>query len=165
MIDVYLVPIGSKYAVNNMNTSLLRTVSRKKVVEHGAALPESLDGENQINVWGLAPGPANTRQWEKFEQHDIVIFVPTNSDLIVTEIEGKCRNKSLATDLWDMGENGEKWELIFFVKIVGTIGLSKRSFLNEFDYPEKDKLQGNRRITDRFFSRYNTVQDFLNLYR
>ena len=64
-----------------------------------------------------------------------------------------------------MGENGEKWELIVFVKVLGKIELSKRSFLNEFDYSENDKLQGNRRITDRFFSRYNTVQGFLYLYQ
>ncbi len=165
-VNVYIMPIGSEDAVNHMNNTLLNKVDKQTILSHGVNLPESLFEDNKINVWGLAPGQRtnqpNVRQWQGFNRHDIVIFVPSKFNLIVTEILWTTRNKGLAETLWGVDKNGETWELIFFVKILGIIEKDKRSFLRELGYSEKDQLMGNRRITDRFFSKYISIDNFIN---
>jgi predicted restriction endonuclease len=83
--------------------------------------------------------------------------------LIVTEILETARSKNLANTLWGSDKNGQNWELIFFVKVLGIIEKGKRSFLNELGYSEDDPLMGNRKITDRFLSKYSSVENFLSL--
>ena len=162
-MEVYIIPIGSENAVNNMNNTLLNKVDKQSILANGVTIDENLYEDNKINVWGLIPGPQNTRQWQRFKPHDIVIFVPSKYNLIVTEILEITKSKDLANTLWGIDKNGQTWEMIFFVKILMIIEKDKRSFLNELGYSEKDQLMGNRKITDRFISKYRSVENFLNL--
>ena len=160
---VYIMPIGSEDAVNHMNNTLLNKVDKQIILEKGVTINEDLYEENKINVWGLIPGPQNTKQWQRFKPHDIIIFVPSKYNLIVTEILETTKSKDLANTLWGIDKNGQTWELIFFIKILGIIEKDKRSFLNELGYSEKDQLMGNRKITDRFIPKYQSVENFLSL--
>ena len=161
--DIYIMPIGSEDAVNHMNNTLLNKVDKQTILANGVTINEDLYEDNKINVWGLIPGQQNTRQWQRFKPHDIVIFVPSKYNLIVTEILETTKSKDLANTFWGIDKNGQTWELIFFVKVLGIIEKDKRSFLNELGYSEKDQLMGNRKITDRFIPKYQSVEDFLNL--
>ncbi len=162
MIEVYIMPVGSEDSANRMHTTLLNSINRQKILEYGTTPPGNSYENYKVNVWGLTPGPQNTRQWERFKPNDIVIFVPSNSDLMVTEIIQTFRNKGLAKELWDIDDHGQTWELMFFVKELGTVGKTKRTFLSELGYSENDRLQGNRRITEIFFSKYNSIENLLN---
>ena len=95
-MEIYIVPIGSKDAVNHMNNTLLHKVDKQTILAKGVTINEDLYENNKINVWGLIPGPQNKRQWEKFKPHDIVIFVPSKYDLIVTEILETTKSIDLA---------------------------------------------------------------------
>lgn len=167
MVDIYIISIGSEEAINNMNNTLLNKVDKQTILAHDVGLLEDLYEDNKINVWGLVPGRGinqpNVRQWQRFKPHDIVIFVPSKYNLIVTEILATTRNKDLANTLWGADKNGQTWELIFFVRILSIIEKDKRSFLRELGYSEKDTLRGNRKITDRFFSKYPSIDAFLDI--
>ncbi len=64
--------------------------------------------------------------------------------------------------LWGLDDHGQTWELMFLLKDLVTVGKTKRTFFSELGYSENDKLQGNRRITDTFFSKYNSIENLLN---
>ncbi|PMP89919.1 MAG: hypothetical protein C0171_06085 [Caldisphaera sp.] len=144
-----------------MYNTLLNKVDRT-VISKFVQIKDSLYENDKINVWGLVPGPQNERQWSRFRPGDIVIFVPSKYNLIVTKILAKERNRDLANTLWGEDKNGKTWELIFFVKILNIIKKDKRSFLRELGYSEGDQLIGNRKITDKFFSKYSSIDNFID---
>lgn len=61
--QTYLMPIGSRDAVNHMNNTLLNSVDKQIILEHGVT-PQNNYENDKINVWGLIPGPQNTKQWQ-----------------------------------------------------------------------------------------------------
>ena len=81
-----------------------------------------------VPTWGWVPGDKNTPDWSDLQPGDIAIFViPSNDQTVVTKVEYKVRSASLATRLWSTDRaTGKTWELIFFVKILGALTLSKR---------------------------------------
>ena len=116
-----------------------------------------------INTWGLVRGKSNIRTWEGFEKDDIVIFVPTESNLIITKILSTTQNKDLAVDLWGVDNEGQTWELIFFVREIGLFEMNKREFLRKLGYTNKrDYLMGTRKVTDKFFDTYISLEKFID---
>ena len=160
-MEVYIMPIGSKDSVTHMNNTLLNKVD-KDTVEKYIKIDNSLYEDDKINVWGLLPGERNQNTWSNFKQNDIVIFVPSKYSLIVTKILATARNKDLAGELWGNDKNGQTWELVFFVKVIGIIEKEKYSFLSELGYSKEFTLMGNTRITSRFNKAYNSISDFLD---
>jgi predicted HNH restriction endonuclease len=161
--QIYLMPIGSEDAVEHMYSTLLNSVEKNRIEAYGVSAPESVYDNGETNLWGLTPGSGNERQWNKFAEGDFVIFVPTKYNLIVTRITYKTRSKELAKSLWGTDERGETWELIFFVKELGFLEKDKKTFLGELGFKDNDYLMGNRRVTERFQEKYNSVEDFLKL--
>jgi ribosomal protein L37AE/L43A len=160
--QIYLIPIGSEDAVEHMYNTLLNGVEKSKIEAYGVSAPESVYDDNKTSLWGLIPGTSNERQWNGFSDGDFVIFVPTNYNLIVTRITHKIKSHTLAQAIWNVDQNGQTWELIFFVKIVAILEKSKRSLLTDLGYSTKDNLMGNRRITEKFVKRYVSIDNFIN---
>lgn len=158
---VYLIPIGATGAVKNMDKTILNEVE-KQVVEKYLKINDSLYENNKISLWGVIPGKRNTKTWSNFMSNDIVIFVPSKSSLIATEILATDQSKGLARELWGTNKDGKTWELIFFVRIIGRIKKDKRPFLTELGYPETDNLEANREITSKLNDKYQSIGDFLD---
>ncbi|MEM4005883.1 MAG: HNH endonuclease [Desulfurococcaceae archaeon] len=163
MAEIYLMPIGSEDAVEHMYNTLLNPVQQIEIASLGVSVPDGVYSGGGTNVWSLVPGKNNERQWSKFSEGDFVIFVPTNYNLIVTQITYKVRNQNLAQSLWGNNSKGQTWELVFFVKVLGFLAKDKRTLLTELGYSSKDNLPGTRRVTKRFQNRYGSVDAFLSV--
>ena len=138
MGDAWLMPIGGKKAFEHMEKTLLNSV------------------EDGLFAWGLVPGKANTRKWKSMKRGDIISFVASNGFVMVFEIERKERDHERAKQLWGEDENGMTWELMFFMKKIFTIEISKRKFLESLGYSSRDALMGSRRMkgehAEKFYS-------------
>lgn len=169
MVEIYLMPIGSKSPVEHMNDTLINPVEASLIRSY-LGEPEISNFNNavttsEIPVWGLEPGKANKLRWDTFCMGDIVIFVPSNQDILVTRIIHKVRDEKLAKRLWGTSsKSGQTWELVFFVDILSVLHIEKRALLDELGYDIKDNLMGNRRVTDRFFKRFDSVGSFIHKY-
>ncbi|BCS91307.1 MAG: hypothetical protein ARM1_0764 [Candidatus Micrarchaeota archaeon] len=162
MTEIYIIPIGSKEPVENMNRTLINKVSKKEVEEHHVSLESLGIMDDSVNIWGLIPGKKNNKKWSRYNNGDYVIFVPTRYPLIVAQIIGKTDSKDLAEYLWGRNKNGATWEHIFFLKIISFLEKEKREFLRELGYRDKDVLKDNRRITERFIKVYGSIDNFLS---
>jgi 5-methylcytosine-specific restriction endonuclease McrA len=167
--EIYLMPIGSDESVEHMNITLTNAVLKSKLKKYLTdsqfSYLNQIYEEDSIPMWGLEPGHQNKRTWQQFKPSDVVIFVPTNYNLIVTQITYKIRNKDLAKFLWGVSSrSGFTWELIFFVRVKSILRIDKRTFLTSLGYKENDYLMGNRRVTEKFLNRYGSLENFNNLY-
>ncbi|MFZ1970961.1 MAG: hypothetical protein WAU65_02160 [Candidatus Nanoarchaeia archaeon] len=169
MVQIRLMPTGSLESLEHLYNTVINPISKSKIKEYFgeeefSKINESLS-EKEVAIWGLEPGKFNEVAWKNFDQGDIVIFVPSNEDLIIGELRYKAANIELAKSLLGSSErSGQFWEFLIFVKILGSINLDKRSFLTQLGYSEQDNLQANRDVTDKFLSTFLSIENFISKY-
>lgn len=100
----------------------------------------------------------------RFEPNDIVIFVPSKYNLIITEITETVRNGDLAKALWGVDKDGKTWELVFFIRILFVLNLTKRALLSQLGYSDKYNLPGHKDVTEPFIKAYGSLEEFNNTY-
>ncbi|MFG1390534.1 hypothetical protein [Acidiplasma aeolicum] len=157
--EIYIVPVGSQIAIDNMNRTLINSIDVSVI--HSMGINIAFNG-NRVNLWGFTPGASNRKQWSNFTAGDYVLFIPTHGMIIVTEITEKMESDKLARYIWGTDENGNTWSLIFFVNVIAKVIKDKREFLTELGYSDKDNLLGNRRVTEKFHKIYSSVNDFID---
>ncbi len=169
MQKIILMPIGFGKAQQHLNTTLLNPVSKETIKKYVSAEDfselDKLYQEESVLVWGLVPGKQNDKDWENLNLEDIVIFVPSNDNLIVTHVTYKMINEKLSKVLWGTEDKTEKtWERIFFVRLVSVLELRKRALLSQLGYSDRDNLQGHRDVTERFIEAYGSLDEFNRTY-
>lgn len=172
MVEIYLMPVGGKQAREHMEGTILSKVPKERIksflTEREFSDIDALFPEEGVTVWGLIPGEQNTKAWNRLERGDIVIFVPSADRALVTRVVYKLKNEALAKELWNVDVEGKTyltWSLIFFVRMETCLSLDKRALLTDIlGYSKDDVLMGNRRVTDRFFEKFRSLEEFLEIY-
>lgn len=59
---------------------------------------------------------------------------------------------------------GKTWELVFFIRILSVLDLTKRALLSQLGYSDKDNLQGHRDVTKPFIKAYGSLDEFNHTY-
>lgn len=167
MQKIILMPTSVGDAQWHMNTTILNQVSKetikKYISKEDSSKLDMIYQESTIPVWCLLPGKSNNKDWEKLNEGDVVIFVPSNDNLVVTSVTYKTRNRALAKALWETDSaTGKTWELVFFVRILSVLNLTKRAVLSDLGYSGRDNLQGHRDVTGKFIRAYGSVEEFIN---
>ena len=159
--EVFLVPVGNPEAIEHMQRTLTNPVEKREIEGAGVKLPDDLYDNDRIRVWGLLPGKdnANRKIYDKMKERDIAIFVSKNM-VYITEIVAKVESENLAERLWGKMD-GQTWSLIFFVKLIKHLDMSKRELLKMLNYSEKDQLRGTRRATGKVIEVFGSVENFL----
>ena len=143
MVQIRLMPAGGEEAIQHLYDTIINKVSKDKIKnffsEEEFSKLNSIYGEREFPIWGFEPGKVNNKVWEEeLNIGDILIFVPSNEDLIVTKLIYKIKNRELANELWGVSKRSNQiWELILFLEILGCINLEKRNFLNKLGYSDE----------------------------
>jgi len=169
MNKIRLMPVGSLESIRHLYDTIINPV-KKNLIKNYISKEDILEiskisqGE-EVAIWGLEPGKNNNQVWSNLEKGEILIFVPSNQDLIISELIYKVKNKGLAEKLWGISErSGQLWEMLLFVKIRTFINLDKRKLLTDLGYEINDNLQGNREVTDKFLEEYGSINSFIEKY-
>jgi len=163
------MPAGSEEALRHLYGTIINPVSKEKLKSF-LSEKEFLELEKKFNkenvfVWGFEPGKINNIVWKNLVSGDVLIFVPSKEDLIITILKFKTRNPKLAEELWGPSErSGQFWEMIVFIEFLVAINLEKREFLDKLRYSEKDVLQGSRDVTENFSKTFEDIEEFIKKF-
>ena len=169
MKQIRLMPVGSMESLRHLFDTIINPVSKEKIKnylndEEFSKLNEVCD-EELIPLWGLEPGKMNEVVWDNLIPEDILIFVPSNEDLIITKLKYKVKNRNLAERLWGTSErSGGYWDLLVFLEVIAVVNIEKRALLDYLGYSELDVLQSNRDVTEKFLKEFGSLKDFINKY-
>ena len=141
-MEVYLIPISNKVAKINFQNTIEKNVTKSKIDKFYS------NKKKNYKIWGLQNGKVNNKTWANFKKGDLVIFVEKNG-ITKTTITDKLISKDLSNILWP---SDKTWELIFFVDLINTKIIEKQTFLCNLGYSEKDRLMGNRRVTQNYLN-------------
>ncbi len=173
-LNVFLMPAGNKQALKHMEATLLNPVqlnslskflSNKDIENLSKIFPDGA-----ATLWGISPGTRNDSKWNILKNNDIVIFLPSRGNTLLTYVAYKlnAKNKELAEHLWgsDKIDPKKTWEYFFFVKIEKSLEIDKRTFLTDLlGYSKKDNLQEFRNVSKRIKSEFKSLQKFLAILK
>lgn len=87
---------------------------------------QELFSDGKIRIWGTAE--SNKSTWDSINPGDYVLFYKRGRYVYCAEIVLKMDNEKLAKTIWGEYENGETWSLVFFVKNIRPIQISREKF-------------------------------------
>ena len=102
----------------NLAKSILRPVklqhfanllSARDLTELNARYPDG-----NCWVWGLTPGPANKRFWDRLQEGDDVAIITSEGVRCYALITYKEQNRNLALSIWGPARSGKAYELVYF---------------------------------------------------
>ena len=148
-MEVYLIPISNKVAKINFENTIKNSIKKDTIKDFYK------NNKSEYKIWGLKNGAINSRTWNKIKKGDMVIFVEKES-ITKTKVTDKLYSKDLSKKIWP---SDMTWELIFFVDYINSEKISKKTFLQNLGYSEKDRLMGNRRVTENYNNYTNKIKE------
>lgn len=142
------------------------TIQRKRnIAEIRRFLPQSeienLEGiyhNAPFIVWGAVPGPMNESRWGKMKPGDIVLIYNHGYIRFVGEIAAKVRSRDLARYFWRETNEGQTWELMYFIVNEEKVNVPLQAVNPLFGYQEHYRPQGFSMIKEE------TVEVFAKHY-
>jgi hypothetical protein len=112
---IFFVPASGKEAQAHLKVSLTQPISvdvRRFIGENDAGFAED---EGQHFAWAAKPGLRNDKTWASMQPGDYVIFYSQGLYSYIATVKLRIQNADLAEALWGRGDDGSRWELIYFV--------------------------------------------------
>lgn len=146
MSKLFLVSTSNQLAFDHLKDTLDKGRSQEDIVPFLEDASQSLleKKTEPIRIWGTKRGEkdANLSTWEKMEQGDWCFFYRQKKYIRVGRVYHKVINRDLAEKLWGRDEDGEVWELVYFIDNWEKIDVSKDIVHDYLGYKENFTLQG-----------------------
>ncbi|RLI76814.1 hypothetical protein DRP04_12260, partial [Archaeoglobales archaeon] len=102
--------------------------------------------DEKIRIWGTAE--SNRSTWDSINPGDYVLFYVRGRYVYCAEIALKMDNEKLAKTIWGEHETGETWNLVFFVRNVQPIWISREKLNMIAGYDANFIPQAFMRVND-----------------
>lgn len=160
---VFFVPASGKEAQAHLRVSLTQPISvdvRQFIGERDAGIA---DDEGQHFAWAAKPGPRNDKTWASMQPGDYVIFYSQGLYSYIATVKLRIQNADLAEALWGHGDDGSRWELIYFVTHPIRIDIPLENLADVF---QSAPYQGFVELSDAraaaIEAEYGTIDDFIS---
>lgn len=146
MSKLFLISASNPLALSHLKDTLDIGVSIEEI-RHFLGKEEELKlentSENTLRIWGTKKGKnaINLTTWNKINRGDYCLFYNNKKYIRSGKIYHKTANKKLAERLWGT-DNGETWELIYFIENWKKIDVDKNIVHNYLGYSKNFYLQG-----------------------
>lgn len=145
-MGVYLFPISNKISKINFQNTIVNNIDFNKI-------RKIYNIESNFRAWGLKNGVSNRKTWNNLKFGDLAIFVEKDY-VTITSVKNKIYSEEISKIIWP---SEQSWEYIFFVEYISSIKVNKKYFLTSIGYSDKDRLMGNRRITDKYIDNFYSL--------
>jgi hypothetical protein len=160
---VFFVPASGKEAQARLRVSLTQPIS----VDVGQFIGERDAGiaadEGQHFAWAAKPGPRNAKTWASMQPGDYVIFYSQGLSSYIATVKLQIQNADLAETLWGHGDDGSRWELIYFVTHPVRINIPLENLADVF---QSAPYQGFVELSDTraaaIEAEYGTIDHFIS---
>ena len=117
MNNVILQPAGGGQSRKNYEKTVEQPVSFEQMAnyisENELADIKNSVTANSICAWGFTPNRGKS-QWRKIQPGDTVLFSGSNQFYSASTVVAKVHNSRLAQRLWDIDDDGNTWEWMYF---------------------------------------------------
>ncbi len=169
MSKLFLVSTSNQLAFDHLKDTLDGGHNREDIVPFLNDADESLleKKTEPIRIWGTKRGEkdVNLSAWEKMEQGDWCLFYRQKQYIRVGRVYHKVTDENLAEQLWGRDEDGEVWELIYFIDNWQKIDVPKDIVHDYLGYKENFTLQGFLCPTsgrqDSIRARIGSIENFI----
>lgn len=121
MTQIFLQPAGNDEAQKHFETTIQNKISVAAIKEYltdsECAELDQVYTQSEVAVWGVLPNKSKT-YWEKMQINDLVFFTGNKRIFAYAFVAFKLKNpnKKLANKLWEITDDGQTWEYIYFLK-------------------------------------------------
>jgi len=131
------------------------TMVRKRTVEEASGFLPDEEAERLARsyrgrpfaVWGAVPGSNNTRLWEAMNPGDYVMIYRKGEIVLAAEVAAKTRNPGLSRHYWGEDDEGETWELIYFLINDFEVKVSQQDLNRYLNYEPGFSPRGFMQVT------------------
>mgnify|MGYP000471627505 CR=1 FL=1 len=159
--QVFIAPLSKEHINNSVITDKICRRA-KEIVSIEGLIPvdlvsDALTDEEERKLWEIFPDgkiriwgttEANEAIWDSINTGDYVLFYKRGYYIFLAEIALKMNNKGLAEKVWGEYQAGETWNLIFFVKNVQPIQISREKLNKIAGYNENFVPRGFMRVNE-----------------
>jgi hypothetical protein len=148
MTHLIMQPAGNQGSRAHYRDTIEKPVAFDRIAKH--VDNETLEqlrkvyGDGAVPTWGATPGANNVNEskWNRIEPGDIALFLQDGRAFASATVSLKTRNAGLARELWDTRDDGQTWELIYFLKDVTPRDISYDQLNGAAGYEAANRFQG-----------------------
>ena len=105
-------------------------------------------------IWGVTSGGSNETKWNRIERGDITLFSRDGAIYASGVTTFKLHNRNLAIELWNVNDENETWEYIYFLEEI------KRQHIPYLDFNRSViKLNGDPYDDDYVIQGFNVLYE------
>lgn len=167
-MSLYLVPATRE----NLECSIESAVPVAKLAPFVASNTiteiQARAGVEGIHCWAMTSSPAQRAFFTEMKPGDIVLLSESDTRCFThyAEVSFKLENKALGDALWPM-KGANSWELIYFLRNIRHIRISKVEFVPKLGFKPNYAVFGSVRVTDEkvqaFESEYGHLEEWLGI--
>jgi hypothetical protein len=105
---------------------------------------ERVYGSSLVPVWGVKPGGSRVHvpKWQRIQAGDIALFASESRIVASASVSHKTHSPQLAQELWDVDEDGDTWEYLYFLDELRPQQISVGVFNAAAGYAPNNRIQG-----------------------
>lgn len=155
-MSLYLVPAHRE----NLETSIEKDVAPHQLAPHLSssriAELQARSGMEGIRCWAMTSFKRSL--FEAMQPGDIVLLSEKNTKRFThyAQVTGKVENKPLGDALWPV-KREHSWELIYFLRNIQRIHISKSEFVTKLGYKPNFDVAGTTRVRDAHFRAFESM--------
>jgi MoxR-like ATPase len=116
---IFIFTAGDQAARAHLFDSIENPLDLQRVIDHfevrDHAAIKGINEKHGLYAWGAVPGERNNPTWELIKIGDWMLCVYESTYHFVAQVAAKYENKSFAKDVWGETEEGNTWELMYFL--------------------------------------------------
>jgi len=117
--QIFIFTAGNVEAKKHLEETIKKRINFEMIKEffdqNEQETLERINKEHGLYAWGAIPGKNNEKLWKELKQGDYVFCVYKNTYHYFAKVLQKFRNKECAKALWGIDNNGQTWELMYFL--------------------------------------------------
>lgn len=148
MTHLIFQPAGNQGGREHYRDTIEKPVAFDRIAKHvdneTLELLRGIYGGGAIPTWGATPGTnkVNESKWNRIDPGDIALFLKESKAFASAVVTLKARSPDLARELWGVNEDGQTWELIYFLKDVTARDFAYDRLNKAAGYNPANRFQG-----------------------
>lgn len=145
MIKIILQPSANKIAQQHFESTIKNSVNLDSITSHISGEDynklKSIYPNGKCFIWGVTPGGANFKKWDRIGKGDVALFSRNNSIFASGVVTFKLQSSSLSSELWGYNSKHQTWEYIYFLEEIRPQSISYYNFNKVVGYKENFIIQ------------------------